>query len=108
MITITIFQNHDQVTGFRCIGHAGYAEYGSDVVCAGVSILVINTINSTEAFSSSSFQLETEEDSGLIDFEFDQSADHNAALLINSMILGLQGIQSDYGNDYIILDFKEV
>lgn len=108
MITITIFQNHDQITGFRCIGHAGYAEAGSDVVCAGASVLVLNTINSIEALTDSAFRLETDEETGLIDFEFDQSADHDALLLINSMILGLQGIQSDYGNDYIILNFKEV
>jgi uncharacterized protein YsxB (DUF464 family) len=108
MITITIFQSHDKVTGFRCIGHSGYAEAGSDIICAGVSALVINTINSIEALTSSTYQLDTEEASGLIEFELNEEADHDTALLIDFMILGLQGIQSDYGNDYIILDFKEV
>lgn len=108
MTTITIFQNHDQVTGFRCIGHSGYAEAGTDIICAGISALVFNTINSIEAFTSARFRLDMEEESGLIDFELDQKADHDTALLIDSMILGLQGIQSDYGNDYIILNFKEV
>ena len=108
MITITIFQNHDGVTGFRCIGHSGYAEAGSDIICAGVSSLVINTINSIDAFTDSTFQIETEEESGLIDFRLEQKADHDTGLLIQSMILGLQGIQSDYGNEYLILDFKEV
>ena len=28
-----------------CMGHAGYAAYGRDIVCASVSVLVINTIN---------------------------------------------------------------
>jgi uncharacterized protein YsxB (DUF464 family) len=108
MITITIYQNHEYVTGFRCIGHSGYAESGSDIICAGVSALVINTINSIDAFTSSTYHLDTEESSGMIDFELNQAAEHDTQLLIRSMILGLQGIQSDYGNEYLILDFKEV
>ena len=108
MITITIFQNHDQITGFRCLGHSGYADAGSDIICAGVSALVINTINAIDALTTSSFHLDTEEESGLIDFTFEEVADHDAQLLVESMILGLQGIQNDYGNEFIILDFKEV
>ena len=64
MITITIYQNHEDVTGFRCIGHSGYAESGSDIICAGVSALVINTINSIDSLTKSSFHLETEQESG--------------------------------------------
>ena len=108
MITITIYQNHEDVTGFRCIGHSGYAESGSDIICAGVSALVINTINSIDSLTNSSFHLETEEESGLIDFELEKEAGHDALLLLRSMVLGLQGIQNDYGNEFIILNFKEV
>ena len=35
-------------------------------------------------------------------------AGHDADLLMKSLVLGLQGIQNTYGNDYIILTFKEV
>ena len=69
---------------------------------------MINTINSIDALTTSSFHLDTEEESGLIDFTFEEVADHDAQLLVESMILGLQGIQNDYGNEFIILDFKEV
>ena len=108
MITITIFQNQESVTGFRCIGHADYAEYGNDIICAGVSALVVNAINSIEALTSSVYHLETEEESGLIDFRLEQKADHDTSVLLLSMVLGLQGIQSNYGNEYLIIDFKEV
>ena len=108
MISVTIFENHKQVTGFRCIGHAGYAEAGSDIICAGVSTLVINTINSIEILTDSLFSVDTEEESGLIDFKFQGKADQDAELLIQSMVLGLQGIQNDYGDEYITLNIKEV
>ena len=35
MITITILQDHEDAVGFHCIGHSGYAEAGSDIICAG-------------------------------------------------------------------------
>jgi uncharacterized protein YsxB (DUF464 family) len=64
MITITFFAkeieqdvkfNVESVTGFRTEGHAGYAEYGNDIICAAVSILVMTTINSIEELTSSVF-----------------------------------------------------
>ena len=110
MIHITIFQNQGEIYEFNCIGHAEYAEAGSDIVCAGVSALVINAINSLERLTKTKFSLVTDDetDSGLIDVTFSEKLSPDARLLMDSMILGLQGIQNDYGNEYIILDFKEV
>ena len=49
MIHVTIFCNEDkECVGFQTEGHAEYAEPGEDIICAAVSILVINTINSIE------------------------------------------------------------
>ncbi len=31
-----------------------------------------------------------------------------AELLMKSLVLGLQGIQTTYGNEFIVLEFKEV
>ena len=37
--------------GFDLEGHAGYSEAGTDIVCAAVSVLVINTINAVEMYT---------------------------------------------------------
>ncbi len=34
--------------GFTCKGHSGFAARGEDIVCASISVLVINTVNSME------------------------------------------------------------
>ncbi len=48
MINITLYHSKDGAqTGFNIKGHAGYAQSGSDIVCAAVSssaYLVANTI----------------------------------------------------------------
>ena len=112
MTQITIFQNqnHD-VVRFTCFGHAGFAEAGHDIVCAGISILVLNTINAIEQFTDDDFTCDVEEESGAIDFRFHSVCGADAKLLIRTMILGLEGIQSSYGKNgkkYLKLQFKEV
>ena len=109
MIHVTIFKNQaKEYTAFQCIGHAEYAEPGQDIVCAAVSALVINTINSVEQLVSDEFELVTDQESGLIDFSLKEGYSENSLLLIRSLVLGLQGIQKNYGTEYIMLIFKEV
>ena len=50
MTTVTIYKTVNQeYRGFTCFGHAGYARrFQKDILCAGISALVINTLNSME------------------------------------------------------------
>ena len=53
-------------------------------------------------------ETDADEDDGEIRLRFTSPAGHDAGLLMQSLVLGLQGIQNTYGNDYIILNFREV
>ncbi len=109
MIQVTIFKNQaKEYTAFHCIGHAEYADAGEDIVCAAVSVLVINTINSVEHFVHDEYDLVTEQESGLIEFSLKNGYSKESLLLIQSLVLGLQGIQENYGTEYMTLIFKEV
>lgn len=109
MIQVTVFENQaKEYTAFHCIGHAEYADAGEDIVCAAVSVLVINTINSVEQLVSDEFELVTEQESGRIDFSLKDGYSKESLLLIRSLVLGLQGIQKNYGTEYMTLIFKEV
>ena len=101
MIKISIYQNEEAViTGIRLSGHAGYAEHGHDIVCAAVSALVINTINSIEQFTKDVFTLDEDEQSGMIEFHVTSPISDESKLLLNSLFLGLSGIQEDYGQEF--------
>ncbi|MBO5371769.1 MAG: ribosomal-processing cysteine protease Prp [Lachnospiraceae bacterium] len=109
MILITIFRNQNgQYKGFDCLGHAGYADAGEDIICAGVSALVINTINSIDCYTDEKFSFDSDEETGKIIVKFKKPAGHDADLFMKSLVLGLQGIQKNYGDEYITLNFKEV
>ena len=45
-------------------GHAGYDEYGKDIVCAAVSVLTVNMANSVEKFTDDSFKGSVDEKTG--------------------------------------------
>ena len=106
MIKITVYRNSDGYTGFKSQGHAGYAEEGYDIICAAVSVLTVNMINSIEAFTHDCFHVKQKD--GFIECRFVQPLSEASVLLMDSMILGLQDIEKDYGNEYIRLIFKEV
>ena len=91
------------VIGFYVSGHAGFSESGTDIVCAGVSALVINCMNSIEKFSETKFDLIQNEKDGIIDFTCKQPLDDRAVLLLKSMLFGVKEIQDTYGNEYVTL-----
>ena len=102
MIKITVKRNESGIcNSVHVSGHAGYDEYGRDIVCAAVSILVINTINSIEQFTEDHFVVESDEESGRIDLDMVSDISKESSLLLESLLLGLEGIADSYGDQYI-------
>ena len=105
MIDVEIFQTSSgEYTGFRMSGHAEYAEYGQDIVCAAVSALVINTINSIEQYTEDAFESSVDPETGTVLFKIkDMPVGSSSELLLKSLVLGLSGIQDEYGKKHIKL-----
>jgi uncharacterized protein YsxB (DUF464 family) len=93
---------------FTCKGHSGFAKNGKDIVCAAVSMLVINTINSMEELAKEDMKVSSDEESGYIDCLFKKSLSEKGKLLMDSMILGLSDVEKQYGKKYVTLKFEEV
>ena len=109
MTHVSIIKTRDgEYKGFNCIGHSGYADAGEDIVCAAISVLVINTLNSLEQLAGERFKLVTNEEEGLIDCRFKKNINEKSVLLLDSMVLGLQEIKKQYGKTFIDLTFEEV
>ena len=110
MIEVTVYKTmRHEYAGFDMSGHAGYDDIGKDIVCAAVSVLVINTLNSIERFTDDKTTCVSDENSGTVEFRFKDHPSHDAALLLDSMILGLEDIEdSEEYESYIDIIFKEV
>ena len=107
MVNVTIYKKEGLIEGFHFSGHAGYAEHGKDIVCAGVSALVLNAINSIEEFTEDKFTCEVQEESGDVIFHLVETPSREASLLLDSLVLGVTGIRDTY-RKYITLNFREV
>ncbi|MBO5352021.1 MAG: ribosomal-processing cysteine protease Prp [Lachnospiraceae bacterium] len=102
MVKVARIKNADGINiGFRSSGHAGYSSNGKDIVCAAVSILVINTVNSIEMFTRDKFSCKCDEKSGVIEFMIVSEVSKKSALLMDSLFLGLKHIEHDYGKRFI-------
>ena len=106
MIKVTLYQKDNHVYRLHYEEHAGYAEHGSDIVCAAVSMLTLNTLNAIEKFTDEPIkQLAYSEEKGLIDVEFPRRKsgefEPEAELLIRTLILGLIDTKEMYGEKYI-------
>ena len=94
--------------GFQCRDHAGYDEYGFDIVCAAISVLTINTINSLEQLTKDTFKVNQDEELGLIELKFDHKISDASRLLMDSYVMGIESVQESYGSKYIQVFHKEV
>ena len=103
MICIEMKIDNDKIIGFHIEGHAGYDDYGKDIICSSVSVLAINCINSIKEFANADFSLDMNETTGLIDFLLKEKPNEKAELLLLSMLLGLQSIEETYGKKYIVV-----
>ncbi len=108
MTTVLMRKTAGRYTGFTFSGHAGFGEEGTDVVCSAISILVINTINAMESLASAQMEVASNEEDGVIDVIFTHPVNEKTVLLLDTMLLGLNSIQKEYGRKYLQLKFEEV
>ena len=108
MISVVITKHNNQYKNVSLEGHAEFAEEGQDIVCAAVSVLVINTFNSIERFTDDDFTSDVSVNGGYLSMSFTEDISDKATLLLDSMLLGLDEIQKQYGDEYISLQYKEV
>lgn len=96
MTNITFYTRAGKIIGFQSKGHACYGVKGTDVVCASVSALIINTVNSIEQLTQDGCDSKVNDRKATIDFEIDGEVSPQAELLFNSLELGLNEIAKVY------------
>ena len=112
MINAIIRKDKDgNYSGFRIQGHANYAgvvNSEKDLVCASVSVLVINTVNALEALTDIGMKVESDEKKGIIDLTLTDIPNESERIIVDAMVLGIQNIESEYGTRFCRLRFEEV
>ena len=109
MISAVLFRKGGEFTGFRASGHSGYAEEGSDIVCAAVSVLGTTCVNAMEKLLGVLAAV-NENESGLLDFDLPEIPEaekrSGAQLLMGALEQGLLDVQEAYPR-YLKIQTKE-
>ena len=93
MITVVISNKNNKIHKINVLGHADYADYGKDIVCAGASTIVTTTVNAIEMFDKNNISYEQKKDNFQIVIN-----NHNEIVdnLITNMINMLEELENDY------------
>lgn len=81
-------------------GHAGYAKYGQDIVCASISMLAHNLVESIEKLTIDSIQ--TIEKDGYMSIEY-KDLTVGARLLVDSFFIGAKSVADGFPDHVKIL-----
>ena len=110
MTHATIYKKspNGDIVGFKTQGHAGFADAGEDIVCAAISMLVINTINSIDQFTDSDCDVTADEEKAIISLMVRSSNNKKEIqVLLKALELGLSSVAHD-NPDYLSITVKEV
>ena len=121
MITVTFFteglagskEEGSGLVGFRAIGHAGYADSGSDIVCAGVTAILKTAANGLTEVLGCKAHVHTDTNRGYLRVRLDGAYrkvnDLEVLEKVDTLMkvarLGISGIAEQYPK-YVTLDTK--
>lgn len=108
MTVVYFTENTDRkIIGFTSHGHAGYKKRGPDIVCAAISILTINAVNSLDEIAGADLVHSEDQKEGIISVKLKSRPDEKTETIFRSLILGLKGISAEYGSKYCKVTVKE-
>ena len=93
MIRVAINYCNDSITEFKVTGHSNFAEKGKDIVCAGVSAIVVGGINAITSLVNN-HNINYEVDDGFV--RLTNLANYEVQKILNILIVQLRTVEDSY------------
>ena len=102
MTRCEFFSENGRVTGFAISGHSGYAEHGSDIVCAAVSAVVTMAEATINDVCGAKAKVRVKDEDARITLMLPASCDEEETIqaVLSGMLVTLLSLREDYP-DYI-------
>ena len=102
MTRCEFFTEGDRITGFSISGHSGYAEAGSDIVCAAISAVVTMAEATINDVCGARAKVRVKDEQARISLTLPASCDEEETVqaVLAGMMITLCGMRDDYP-DYI-------
>ena len=102
MTRCEFFTEDERITGFSVSGHSGYAEAGSDIVCAAISAVVTMAEATINEVCGAKAKVRVKEEDARVTLTLPASCDEEESVqaVLAGMMLTLISLRDDYP-DYI-------
>ena len=102
MTKCEFFTQDDRITGFSVSGHSGYAEAGSDIVCAAISAVVTMAEATINDVCGAKAKVRVKDEQARITLTLPTSCDEEDAVqaVLSGMMVTLISLREEY-EDYI-------
>jgi uncharacterized protein YsxB (DUF464 family) len=110
MIRINVIRdNKGLVRQFSVEGHAEYADYGSDIVCAAISVTAYTALGALESLAGLQgfYSLKEGYVNCKIPSELDANTKQTVKVILETTVIGFKQIESKY-KEYVSVFDKEV
>lgn len=93
--------NSGSLVSFTITGHANAGEFGSDIVCASISVLGLSTLNGIEALAGVTPIIEIDEEAGgylygEVPKDLNREQMNIIQILLENLLLGVQAVREEY------------
>ncbi len=105
MTEVEFFTGGGELLGFRVHGHSGYADQGSDIVCAAVSSAVIMTMNTVTDVLHTDAEVSAGDGDAVL--KISKKDAERCSVLLQGLKLHLLELEKQY-SDFITIKFTEV
>jgi uncharacterized protein YsxB (DUF464 family) len=110
MVKIYVFRKNTKIVGFRGEGHSGYAEQGSDIVCAAISALTQNAV--LGIIETLKLDAKFERQDGFLslnlrELKLDKKSRDYADVILETLVKTLQGIENEYSAYFKLIEKEE-
>ena len=106
MTRCEFFTEGERITGFTVSGHSGYAEAGTDIVCAAVSAVVTMAEATINDVCGAKAKVRVKDEQARITLTLPTSCDEEETVqaVLAGMMVTLIGLQEDYPDFIEVLE----
>lgn len=101
MTNIKLFYKSNQIVGFECKNHSGYAESGKDIVCAGISCITQTAVLGLQNIAKIDCNVQIDQKIGYLSLkiapkDINSKAFESTQIILRTMLCGLEDLREQY------------
>lgn len=111
MINVQVFRNKDYIIGFKIEGHANYATFGKDIVCAAISVLSQTSLMALVdvcGIDESKLNYKIDDETGFLEVNLPRNLNiktiEKSQIVLKTFELGVKSIVESYPDNVTLIN----